>query len=391
MPQNDCIANADERNDAFMEGRNDLSMHANEAESYRYTTEDDLIFESTLCYGDINSINRLLHAPDIAIHPVDPVTSPSLYGSKQTLLSQSHRSRESFVDLDVRMIPVTIAAVQVCVDRNGFVDTREDAEFFKSRAAMLDMTVSYLENPMQPVNMDSSVSLLYDPETDVKYFATTRHSIGICNHPFDPELRTQTKDILLKVPFARPSAPPFMRYCRHNVIADSALDIRDVEVQDGEKVSRKDSKGNNLKWIYGRDIITDDNLSNIAPIILESLQAYEVASSNFTYHVGLKVAIAVWNLRGGIDTVVQKFGWNQDKSERCIGSRDDINIHTGYITGVGKNHIETNYNAYPGCSGVAVISVDESYPKYRLNAIAIHAGSPKWLVGTNIAFRLRIS
>ena len=114
----------------------------------------------------------------------------------------------------------------------------------------------------------------------------------------------------------------------------------------------------------------------------------DVVKNSFVYRVGMKVAVLVYKFGGSIEINVPGFD-DQTKIPFYVGRPKDTLVLTGTITHVGKLHIEYDVNTFPGCSGSAVILLEEGHPDF-LKAIAVVAGHMTYRTGmkTNIGFKL---
>jgi hypothetical protein len=129
-----------------------------------------------------------------------------------------------------------------------------------------------------------------------------------------------------------------------------------------------------------------------------------VDEKTFTYEVGLKIAIVVYNhgctkeeafSEVNLDDIdigdestyaVRTVGIKQAKMEAVLGEKDSVMIYTGYITHVGTDHIEYNVNTHGGCSGGVGLVMTRGHAEFG-NALSIHAGFCGAL-RTNIGFKL---
>ena len=96
------------------------------------------------------------------------------------------------------------------------------------------------------------------------------------------------------------------------------------------------------------------------------LDHYEVVGPDFDFPLGLLVMIVVWDLPllCAKDTLC-------NPGMTCLRRL----LVTGKTSrGVGRFHIECNYNGFSGCSEAAVIAIDKKNENGFLKAIAIHAG-----------------
>jgi V8-like Glu-specific endopeptidase len=103
--------------------------------------------------------------------------------------------------------------------------------------------------------------------------------------------------------------------------------------------------------------------------------------------ISIKIIIPEWDI-----PTVNKDGELREP-ELYEGDRENINLHTGEITGVGTNHLEYNINTCDAVSGAPVICVDKrpEFEPYRRKVIAIHAGAPQGIdMNTKMEFNFNI-
>ena len=137
--------------------------------------------------------------------------------------------------------------------------------------------------------------------------------------------------------------------------------------------------------------------------VLEYLRPLDLVANDFKYTEGLKVGILVqvpgvdkeaFSEVSGTGNIPldDKSPWLNaaDNYRQCFtkvcGEEKDIMIYTGTILEVGEAHIEYDINTYQGCSGAAVIVVDQTHADFG-KAIAVHAGYKRTL-NANIGFKL---
>jgi len=85
---------------------------------------------------------------------------------------------------------------------------------------------------------------------------------------------------------------------------------------------------------------------------------------------------------------------SEQKIEEIYGTPNSVNIYTGMITYVGKDHIEYTCNAFTGCSGAVVFLLDQDQPPSVQRsdygkAVAVHSGSHPFLPARNFGFLVR--
>jgi hypothetical protein len=138
---------------------------------------------------------------------------------------------------------------------------------------------------------------------------------------------------------------------------------------------------------------------------VQKVQPFDVVDEAFSYNVGLKIGIVVYNAGsfkdeeafsevGGTEGIEiddtwanRTYGMNKLKHEEILGGENVVMIYTGFITkGDDNHHIEYNVNTYKGCSGAIVIVMERGHPDFG-KALAVHAGYKKEL-GNNIGFKL---
>ena len=155
--------------------------------------------------------------------------------------------------------------------------------------------------------------------------------------------------------------------------------------------------------LWGLDISIGREISNPRNPLTDPAYSFELVRPKFNLEVGQKVAIAV-NFRPKAKPNKQSIKGSgpaipgREVSEKDIegiyGKPDCVNVYTGTITYVGKDHIEYTCNTFTGCSGAIVFLLDGNQPDSVQQCdwgkcIAVHSGSHPYLPNRNFAFKLR--
>jgi len=141
------------------------------------------------------------------------------------------------------------------------------------------------------------------------------------------------------------------------------------------------------------ELITDPTI----PVTSEPYSFAKVRS-NFQFQKGQKVGMAVMfpkdakptkkTIAGAFEDEVDL---QEEEIDKIYGEHTQVNIYTGEILYVGRDHIEYDINSFTGCSGAIVFLTDEGQPDSVHSgdygkAVAIHSGSHPVIGDRNFGF-----
>jgi hypothetical protein len=171
----------------------------------------------------------------------------------------------------------------------------------------------------------------------------------------------------------------------------------ELDIREGEEGSRT------ALTLWGLDISTGKEISTPKPPLTDPGYAFDLVRTTFKLETEQRVGIAVNFRREAKPTATSIKGAGPDvlrptlceqQIEDIYGKPDYVNIYTGKITYVGKDHIEYTCNTFTGCSGAIVFLLDQAQPNsvQRCDwgkAVAVHAGSHPFLPARNFGFKIR--
>lgn len=176
---------------------------------------------------------------------------------------------------------------------------------------------------------------------------------------------------------------------------EDELDIRAGEEEDSRPAI----------CLWGLDISIGREISFAKNPLTDPAYAFDLVGPQFKPMKDQKVAIVVnfrrkakpttESIKGAGPPVIDDDDLLANvKIEEIYGKPDSVNIYTGKITYVGKQHIEYTCNTFTGCSGALVFLLDEDQPNsvQRCDygkAIAVHSGSHPFLPNRNFGFLVR--
>jgi hypothetical protein len=149
---------------------------------------------------------------------------------------------------------------------------------------------------------------------------------------------------------------------------------------------------------FGVDISVGELITDPTNPVTSESSSFAKVRSNFQLKKGQKVGMAVVfpkHAKPTKKTIAGAFENEVDMDEteikRIYGEHGQVNIYTGEILYVGKDHIEYDINSFTGCSGAIVFLTDVSQPNSVDScdvgkAVAIHSGSHPFVGDRNFGF-----
>lgn len=151
-------------------------------------------------------------------------------------------------------------------------------------------------------------------------------------------------------------------------------------------------------WDYGNDISTGTQISSYTQGVTSADGSYECVGSHFDYQVGQRIGIAVLSEHAPTKRTASynpenPSDYDEATLRRVFGEAKRVNIYTGEILLVGRDHVEHNINTFTGCAGAIIFLLDKDQPSSVTShdcgkAIAVHAGAHPTLRTRNLAFKL---
>ena len=171
---------------------------------------------------------------------------------------------------------------------------------------------------------------------------------------------------------------------------------------------RKNTDGRPAITLWGKDISVGQEIVKPSVPLTDTAYAFQLLRTKLKLEVGMKVGIAVNFRRKAKPTestvkgsgpnmqtpMLEKLARDKVSMEDIYGEPDRVNVYTGEITYVGKDHIEYSCNTFTSCSGAIVFLLDKNQPGsvQRCDfgkAVAVHSGSHPFLPTRNYGFRIR--
>jgi hypothetical protein len=138
------------------------------------------------------------------------------------------------------------------------------------------------------------------------------------------------------------------------------MDIREVEKGSRPAIT-----------LWGLDISTGKEISTPKTPLTDPAYAFDLVRTTFKLETEQRVGIAVNYRRKAKPTAtsIKEAGpdvlrptLSEQQIEDIYGKHDYVNIYTGKITYVGKDHIEYTCNTFTGCAGAIVFLPDQAQP-----------------------------